>query len=78
MLAVALGAALGRRVSSLVLALPVLLVFWFTVDGFSWLFGHRSVTPFSVVQVQPVTVPVGTGHGRPARLSRALVARAAR
>ena len=58
-LAVALGAALGRRVSSLVLALPVLLVFWFAVAGISWLFGHRSVTPFAVVQVQPVTVPVG-------------------
>lgn len=58
-LAVALGAALGRRVASLVLALPVLLVFWFAVAGFYWLFGHRSVTPFSVVQVQPVNVPVG-------------------
>lgn len=64
-LAVALGAALGRRVSSLVLALPVLLVFWFAVDGFSWLFGHRSVTPFSVVQVQPVTVPVGPAAADP-------------
>ena len=29
------------------------------VAGISWLFGHRSVTPFAVVQVQPVTVPVG-------------------
>ena len=58
-LAVALGAALGRRVTSLVLALPVLLVFWFAVAGFYRLFGHRSVTPFSVVQVQPVNVPVG-------------------
>lgn len=64
-LAVALGAALGRRVSSLVLTLPVLLVFWFTVDGLSWLFGHRSVTPFSVVQVQPVTVPVGPATADP-------------
>lgn len=64
-LAVALGAALGRRVSSLVLSLPVLLVFWFAVDGFFWLFGHRSVTPFSVVQVQPVTVPVGPATADP-------------
>ena len=40
-LAVALGAALGRRVTSLVLALPVLLVFWFAVAGFYWLFGHQ-------------------------------------
>ena len=64
-LAVALGAALGRRVSSLVLALPVLLVFWFIVGGFSWLFGHRSVTPFAVVQVQPVTIPVGPATADP-------------
>lgn len=47
------------------LALPVLLVFWFAVDGFYWLFGHRSVTPFSVVQVQPVTVPVGPAAADP-------------
>ena len=64
-LAVALGAALGRRVSSLALTLPVLLVFWFAFAGFSWLFGHRSVTPFSVVQVQPVTVPVGPATADP-------------
>jgi hypothetical protein len=65
LLVIALGAALGRRVSSLVLALPVLLVFWFAVDGFWWLFGHRSATPFSVVQVQPVTVPVGPASADP-------------
>ena len=63
--AVALGAALGRRVVSLVLALPLLLVFWFAVAGFYWLFGHRSVTPFSVVQVQPVNVPVGPATADP-------------
>ena len=64
-LAVSLGAALGRRVSSLVLALPVLLVLWFAVAGLYWLFGHRSVTPFAVVQVQPVTVPVGPATADP-------------
>ena len=64
-LAVALGAALGRRVASLVLALPVLLVLWFAVAGFYWLFGHRSVTPFSVVQVQPINVPVGPATADP-------------
>jgi hypothetical protein len=64
-LAVALGAALGRRVSSLVLTLPVLLVFWFAVAGFYWLFAHRSVTPFAVVQVQPITVPVGPATADP-------------
>ena len=70
MLAVALGAALGRRVASLVLTLPVLLVFWFAVAGFFWLFGHRAVTPFSVVQVQPVTVPVGPATADPLGLPR--------
>lgn len=64
-LAVALGAALGRRVASLVLALPVLLVLWFAVAGLYWLFADRSVTPFSIVQVQPVNVPVGPATADP-------------
>ena len=58
-LAVALGATLGRRLPRLVLVLPVLLVFWFAVSGLYWLFGSRQVAPFSVVQVQPIAVPVG-------------------
>ena len=58
-LAVALGAALGRRVPRLVLALPVLLVVWFAASGLYWLFGSRHVAAFSIVQVQPVAVPVG-------------------
>jgi hypothetical protein len=64
-LAVALGAALGRRVPRLVLVLPVLLVFWFAVSGLYWLFGSRQVAPFSVVQVQPITVPVGGATADP-------------
>jgi hypothetical protein len=53
-LAVALGAALGRRVPRLVLALPVLLVLWFAVSGLYWLFGSWQVAPFSVAQVQVI------------------------
>jgi hypothetical protein len=64
-LAVALGAALGRRLPRLVLALPALLVLWFTVSGLYWLFGSRQVTPFSVVQVQPIAVPVGDATADP-------------
>lgn len=64
-LAIALGSALGRRVASLALTLPVLLVFWFAVAGLSWLFGHRAVAPFAVVQVQPITVPAGPATADP-------------
>ena len=65
MLAVALGAVLGRRMPRLALALPVLLVFWFAVTGLYWLFGSRSIAPFSVVQVQPITVPAGSASADP-------------
>jgi hypothetical protein len=65
LLAVALGAALGRRVSRLVLALPLLLLFWFGAGGLYWLFGSRALTAFSVVQVQPVVVPVGPATADP-------------
>ncbi|MCK9824617.1 hypothetical protein NOCD_14120 [Nocardioides cavernae] len=58
LVAVALGAALGRRVSRLAAVLPALFVLWFVAMTY-WLFGARSVTPFSVIQVQPVPVPVG-------------------
>lgn len=58
LVAVALGAAFGRRVSRLAAVLPALFVLWFVVMTY-WLFAARSVTPFSVIQVQPVHVPVG-------------------
>jgi hypothetical protein len=64
-LAVALGAALGRRLPRLVLALPMLLVVWFTVSGLSWLFGSPQVAPVSVVQVQPITGRVGDAAADP-------------
>ena len=62
--AVALGAALGRRVSRLVALVPALFVLWFTVSVY-WLFGHPSATPFSVMQVQPVQLDAGPASADP-------------
>jgi hypothetical protein len=57
-LAVALGAALGRRVSRLVALVPALFVLWFVVMVY-WLFGASMISPFSVIQVQPLNLTVG-------------------
>jgi hypothetical protein len=62
--AVALGAALGRRVSRLVAVVPALFVVWFVVMVY-WLFGHQAVTPFSVMQVQPVLLDAGPATADP-------------
>jgi hypothetical protein len=62
--AVALGAALGRRVSRLVALVPALFVLWFVVMVY-WLFGNPAVTPFSVMQVQPIQLPAGPGTADP-------------
>lgn len=58
LLAVSLGAALGRRTSRLAATIPLIFAFWFVVFVY-WLFSHRAVIPFSVLQVQPVQIPVG-------------------
>lgn len=57
-LAVAIGAAIGRRTANLVSALPLLFVLWLVTSVY-WLFADRRVTPFSVVQVQPVPLRAG-------------------
>jgi hypothetical protein len=64
LVAIALGAALGRRTSRLVALVPVLFVLWFVVSVY-WIFGAPSVTPFSVIQVQPVHLPVGSATADP-------------
>jgi hypothetical protein len=64
-LAVSLGAALGRRMPHPVGAVPVLFVFWYAAGVFYWLYGHPSATPFSVFQVQPLTIPVGPADADP-------------
>lgn len=63
-LAVAIGAALGRRLPHLVSVVPLLFVLWFVVSVY-WLFGHEAVTPFSVLQVQPVRVYAGPASADP-------------
>lgn len=65
LLAVSVGAALGRRLPHPVGATTLLFVFWWAVGAFYWLYGDRRVTPFSVIQVQPVTIPVGPGDADP-------------
>ncbi|WP_159081452.1 hypothetical protein [Nocardioides sediminis] len=63
-LAVAVGAVLGRRLPHLVSVVPLLFVVWFLVSVY-WLFGHEVVTPFSVLQVQPVRVHAGPATADP-------------
>lgn len=63
-LAVALGAALGRRVSRVVALVPLLFVLWFVVMVY-WLFSHPAVTPFSIIQVQPVHLTIGPAGADP-------------
>jgi hypothetical protein len=58
-LAVAIGAALGRRMSHLASAVPLLFGLWFLVSIY-WLFQLRVITPFSILQAQPIRVYAGT------------------
>ena len=58
-LAVALGALVGRRFPSLAAGVLVLALFWLFVGGLSWAFQAHHVTPFSIVQTQPVNVVAG-------------------
>lgn len=58
-LAVALGAVVGRRLPALAGGVLVLALFWLFVGGLSWAFQSAEVTSFSVVQTQPVKVGVG-------------------
>lgn len=62
-LAVATGAALGRRLP-LVSAVPLLFVMWFLVSVY-WLFGDNDITPLSILQAQPVLLDAGTASADP-------------
>lgn len=64
-LAVALGAALGRRMAHLAAVIPVLFLVWYLAGALYWLYGHPAVMPYSVIQVQPVLVPVGPADADP-------------
>lgn len=63
-LAIAVGAALGRRAAHLVSVLPSLFVLWLVTSVY-WFFADRRVTPLSIVQVQPVDVPAGPATADP-------------
>lgn len=58
-LAVAVGAAAGRRLRHRATATLVLFVAWFPMVTAPWLFQDRQVTPFSIIQIQPVVVRIG-------------------
>lgn len=62
-LAVATGAALGRRLP-LVSAVPLLFVLWFLVSIY-WLFGDDMITPLSILQAQPVLLDAGAASADP-------------
>lgn len=64
LVAVALGAALGRRMSRLVALVPALFVLWFVVSVY-WLFGQAALTPYSMIQVQPLNITVGPSSADP-------------
>lgn len=63
-LAVAMGAALGRRGAHLVAVVPSLFVLWLVTSVY-WFYSDRRITPLSVVQVQPVRVPAGPATADP-------------
>lgn len=63
--AVALGAAAGRRLRHpLGAAVPLFLLWFLSMSGY-WMFQGRHVVPFSLIQVQPVQVPIGRGSTDP-------------
>ena len=57
-LAVAFGAAVGRRMAHLVSAIPLVFVLWLAMSVY-WFYSDRRVTPFSIVQVQPIRFHAG-------------------
>jgi hypothetical protein len=59
LLAVAVGAAAGRRFRNRASATLTLFVGWFPFVMAYWMFQAPAVTPFSVIQVQPISVEIG-------------------
>jgi hypothetical protein len=59
LLAVGAGAAAGRRFRRRAAATLTLFVGWFPVVMVAWAFSAPQVTPFSIIQLQPVTVEIG-------------------
>ena len=65
LLAVAVGAAAGRRLRHRATATLLLFVGWFPFVTVSWAFQGRRMTPFSILQIQPVSVDVGPVTANP-------------
>ena len=63
-LAVAVGAVIGRRTSTMVAAVPLLFVLWLVTSVY-WFYADRRVTPFSIVQAQPISLPAGPSSADP-------------
>lgn len=64
-LAIAVGAAAGRHLRHRATAMLVLVAGWLPVTFTYWAFGADAVAPFSVLQSQPVSVPVGPRSSDP-------------
>ncbi|HEY0890233.1 MAG TPA: hypothetical protein VGE38_11535 [Nocardioides sp.] len=60
-LGIAVGAAVGRRVRHRATAMLALVAGWLPVTFTYWAFQAPVVAPFSVLQSQPVDVPLGNG-----------------
>ncbi|UUZ58760.1 hypothetical protein [Nocardioides sp. B-3] len=67
-LAIATGAAAGRRFASRVTAGLVLFAGWFPPMFVYWMFRAPAIVPFSIVQVQPVNVRVAHENTDPLTL----------
>jgi hypothetical protein len=65
LLAVAVGAAAGRRLRHRATATLLLFVGWFPVVTVYWAFQSPGVVPFSIIQTQPVTVAIGPVTANP-------------
>ena len=65
LLAVAVGAAAGRRLRHRATATLLLFVGWFPFVTVSWAFQSRQVMPFSIVQTLPVSVEAGPVTANP-------------
>ena len=66
-LAVGAGAAAGRRLASHGSALLLLFTAWFPMVFVVWGFQDRAVVPLSIIQLQPVSLPIATQAADPSR-----------
>ncbi len=67
LLAIAAGAAAGRRLPSFGNATLLLVAAWFPVVFVVWGFQDRHIIPFAIIQQQPVLVPIAHQLAEPAR-----------